>query len=281
MGLSSVAVAMVLALVLGQATPVSVSTTPWLPGPTGIGDPTFTGTIDQPTGPGSLSGWVVDTSAEGWSGIDDVQLFDGLMGAGGQMVAHPTFQQNRPDVAASLNNPYWAASGWSATISSSSYGPGSVLYVYAHTPSKGWWYEQVNLNLAAPNLQPGPRLDVEAPTPLATVHNNAPYTIHGSAYDLAASAAQGTGVDRVQVYLNGDRQSGIYIGDATLGQPDPFAAARGGPQFAAAGWSLQFQPDSWLNSVIDNTITPLTIYARSSVTGQETKQQLSIVISIP
>jgi len=72
--------------------------------------------------------------AQGWSGIDDIQIFGGLMGAGGQQVAHPQFQVNRPDVAAALNNPYWAASGWTTNIPSSAYGPGSVLYVYAHTP---------------------------------------------------------------------------------------------------------------------------------------------------
>jgi hypothetical protein len=264
-----------------MAQSVSVSTTTWLPGPDATGDATYQGTVDQPTTPNTLSGWVVDTTAQGWSGIDDIQIFNGIMGAGGQMVAHPTFQLDRPDIAASLNNPYFAASGWSGVVSSSSYGPGFVLYVYAHTPAKGWWYEQVNLNRPAVNVQPGPRLDIEAPSALATVHNNAPYIVHGTAYDLSASPAQGTGVDRVQVYLNGDRQSGIYIGDATLGQPDQFAGAQAGPQFFTAGWSLQFQPNSWLDTVIDNTITPLTVYARSSVTGQETKQQVSIVISIP
>jgi hypothetical protein len=227
-----------------------------------------------------LTGWVVDTSAQGWSGIDDVQLFSGLMGYGGQMVAHPIIQVNRQDVAAALNNPYWAASGWSANVPSGAYGPGEVLYVYAHTPSRGWWYQQAIISVPIGGFEPGPRVDVEQPTPLATVHSSSPFTIRGTAYDPAASPSQGTGVDRVSVYLNGDKGTGIYIGDAQLGVPDRFSASAG-PQFANAGFQLTFQSGSWLDTVIDNTTVPLTIYAHSSVTGQVTQVQTSIVISIP
>jgi hypothetical protein len=257
----------------------TISTMGWYAGPDAVGDSTISGSVDLQPGR-AVSGWVVDSTAQGWSGIDDVQLFDGLMGAGGQMVGHPQFQLNRPDVASALNNPFFASSGWTAPVPSNAYGPVALFYVYAHTPSKGWWYQQVYLNTPMISLQAAPKLDVEVPTPLATVHNNAPYTMRGSAYDPAASASQGTGIDRVQVYLNGDRQSGVWVGDATLGQFDQFAA-KASPQFANAGWSLQFQPDSWQNTIIDNTITPMTIYAHSSVTGQEAKTQVSITITIP
>ena len=83
-------------------------------------------------------------------------------------------------------------------------------------------------------------LATAAPT---SIHANAPYTIRGSAYDASASAAQGTGVDRVEVYLNGDRQTGVFVGDATL--------------------------------------VPTTVYAHSRVTGQETRTQVSVTVSIP
>lgn len=257
-----------------------LSATAWFPGPNGTGDDTFSGTVDQPGTANVLSGWVVDTSAQGWSGVDDVQILNGLMGDGGQMVAHPQIQVNRPDVAAALNNPFWAPSGWTTILPTSQYGPGGVVYVYAHTPSKGWWYQQVTTVLPIGLFQAGPRLDIEQPTPLATVHANSPYTIRGTAYDPTASPEQGSGVDRVQVYLNGDRKSGIFIGDAALGQLDQFSA-KIGPQFADAGWSLQFQPGSWMDTVTDNTIVPMTVYAHSSVTGQETQDRVSIVVTIP
>jgi hypothetical protein len=280
--MSSARIWLVLALLVTTAAPASAQTitsTDWFAGPNAAGDPTYSGSVDQrATGSNTLSGWVVDTTAQGWSGIDDVQLFNGLMDVGGQMVAHPQIQVNRPDVANSLNNPYFAASGWSASVPTSAYGPGSVLYVYAHTPSKGWWYQQLSLNEPLVSFRAGPRLDIEQPTALATVHNNAPFTMHGTAYDPAAAGTQGTGVDRVQVYLNGDRQTGISIGDATLGQFDQFSAAAGFPN---AGWTLQFQAGSWMDTVIDNTVVPMTVYAHSSVTGQETKMQVSVTVSIP
>ena len=247
----------------------------WLPGPDGVGSATYTGSIDQ-TSSTRVSGWVVDTTAQGWNGIDDVQLWDGLMSAGGRMLSHAAIQISRPDVAAALNNPYWNASGFSAILPPS----GLTMYVYIHTPSKGWWYEPLTPSLTSQQFAGDPVIDVETPTPLATVHSASPFTMHGSAYDRNATPDQGTGVDRIQVYLDGDRSSGIFIGEATLGQLDP-AAARAGGQFANSGWQLTFQPNSWMPNLSDNQISQLTIYARSSVTGKETSTRASIVISVP
>jgi hypothetical protein len=259
--------------------PSSVST--WLPGPNASGDDTYSGNADPPSSANSsnLSGWVVDTTAAGWTGIDQVQVWDGLMSVGGQLLADATIQVNRPDVATALNNPFWAASGYAMNAPGLAARP--AVYVYAHTPAKGWWYQQVLATLPAPQMAQGVTLSIETPTPLGTVHSNAPFTMTGYALDRAASASQGTGVDRVQVYLDGDRTTGTYIGDASLGRVDQYAAASAGAQFANAGWRLQFQPNSWLPNLSDNQITKLTVYAHSSATGQETMQQTSILISVP
>jgi hypothetical protein len=259
---------------------VSLTTTTWLPGPGGDGLSTFSGTVDQPktAASGLLSGWVVDTTAQGWSGIDAVQVWNGLMDAGGQMVSPAVIQLNRPDVADTLGNPYFAASGFSANVPPNVLTGGGILYVYAHTPDKGWWYQQVLSSGSASGFMAGPRLDVETPTSLATVHSNAAYTIRGTAYDPLADPSKGTGVDRVQVYLDGDRKTGIYIGDATLGLYDKFAQHAGQEN---AGFQLMFQPNSWMPAISDNQITRLTIYARSSVSGAETSTQRSIVITVP
>lgn len=260
----------------------TLSTSTWLPGPGASGAATYSGTVDQPNGRSTtqLSGWVVDTTAQGWAGIDDVQILDGLIQAGGRLVAHPVFQLNRPDVAASLNNPFWAASGFAATLPSDAFAQTGVLYVYAHTPAKGWWYQQVTTSLPLAQVSAAPTLNVETPTPLGTVHSAAAFTMHGFAYDPAAGPGQGTGVDRVQVYLGGDRGTGTYIGDATLGQPDKYAPAAGS-QFANAGWQLTFQPNSWLSNLSDNQITNLTVYAHSSVTEAEAHVQTAILITVP
>ena len=250
----------------------------WIAGQGASGQSTLSSAIDGPApgNPSQLSGWLVDTTAQGWSGIDDVQVWNGPMDAGGRLLAHPLFQQNRPDVATALNNPFWAASGFSTNLS----GGGTIVYLYAHTPDKGWWYQQVFMPQAASLGATQPRLNIETPTSLATVHSNAPYMVSGFAFDPHARPDQGTGIDRVQVYLNGDRGSGIYVGDATLGSFDKYAVTSGA-QFANAGWQLQFQPNSWMDIQTDNQLLPLTVYARSSVTGLEAQLHTTIIISVP
>lgn len=263
-----------------QAQQASLNASTWLPGPNASGDDTYSGSVDQPSSANSakLSGWVVDTTAAGWDGIDQVQVWDGMMNLGGQLLADAAIQVNRPDVATALNNPYWVASGYSASAPGLTGKP--AVYVYAHTPAKGWWYQQVLTGAPAPQSAQGMTLQIETPTPLGTVHSASTFSITGYALDRAASSNQGTGVDRVQVYLDGDRTTGTYIGDASLGGLDKFAAAAGG-QFANAGWRLTFQPNSWLANLSDNQISKLTVYAHSAVTDQEMMQQTSIVISVP
>jgi hypothetical protein len=260
-------------------TPV-LSASTWFPSTDASGAATYSGTVDQPPSANSnqLTGWVVDTSAQGWSGIDNVQVWDGLMQAGGHEIAQATFQLDRPDVASALNNPFWRASGFSAALGQVSLATTPTLYVYAHTPSKGWWYLQVTSTPATVQVNPAPTLSIESPGSLATVHSNTAFTARGFAFDPAST--NGPGIDRVQLYLNGDRSSGVYIGDAQLGQSDQFAANRG-PQYANAGWQLTFQPNSWLQNISDNQITQLTVYAHSSVTGAETQATTTIVISVP
>jgi hypothetical protein len=239
--------------------------------------------------------------ADGWTGIDKVQIWDGLMDAGGQLIGDAVLQRNRPDIADTLGNPYYASSGFTATVPSTTFANGDVhqvaharalpLYVYAHGPDKGWWYEQVwaSGSTPAPSGNPaptaagsaasaGPRLDIQFPTDQATVHSSAIYTIRGTAYDPLADSSKGTGIDRVQVYLNGDRKSGVYLGDATLGLYDKFTHQVGQDN---AGFELKFQPNSWLQIGSDNQVTQLTIYAHSTVSNSEASAQKSIVITVP
>jgi hypothetical protein len=280
---------LLVALVLGaqlicvaetSAQSISLTTTSWGPGPDASGIPTFSGTVDQPTSQRQLTGWVVDTTAEGWTGVDGVQIWNGLMNAGGQQVATAEIQISRPDVAAVLNNPYWAPSGFAATLPSNAFSASTGLYVYAHTPAKGWWYLQVLSSTPIGTFTSGPELNIEMPGSLATVHAGQAYTMRGFAFDPTATPQQGSGIDRIQVYLNGDRSSGVPIGDATLGQFDKFAAAKN-QQFAQAGWQLSFQPNSWITDISDDTLMQVTVYAHSSVTGAETQAQTTIIVSVP
>jgi len=149
-----------------NATPAAAQQAPtgpgggaWTAGPAGSGDRnTLLGVIDSPVagagvpfGSVQVSGWFVDASAQGWAGADDVEILSGSMAGGGRPLAHAQFGQNRPDVAAALRNGFWAASGWSANVSTAGLPPGPLnLWVYVHTPNKGWWQRQVALTLRPP-----------------------------------------------------------------------------------------------------------------------------------
>src|SRR6266567_438376 len=158
-----------------QPAPTSTPSAPgsgaWAPGPAASGDRNaLGGVIDVPSAGASITaatnlqivGWFVDLTAQGWAGADDVEIFVGTMDGGGRPLAHAQFQQSRPDVAAGLKNPFWAASGWSASVSLVGLPTGpNTLSVYAHTPGRGWWVRQVSVTVQPPQT-PAP-----TPTPVS------------------------------------------------------------------------------------------------------------------
>src|SRR5262245_57954278 len=110
----------------------------WAPGPGAAGDNTYQGFIDQPQAgatvsagsPITVSGWVADSTAEGWTGIDGVQVQQG-----DRVLAQGTVGLSRPDVAALTGNPFWGSSGFSVVVPGGSLAAGpTTLTVVAHTP---------------------------------------------------------------------------------------------------------------------------------------------------
>jgi hypothetical protein len=286
----------VAALVGAVSVPAAVSAdafSTWTPGPGAAGDNTYAGFIDVPpansqvaTGNFQVAGWFVDTTAQGWAGADDVQVFQGTMDGDGKMLARALFAQSRPDVAAALGNPFWAASGFTATIPAGALPTGGqTLSVYAHTPAKGWWYKQVQVNVSAtaagsgapaPAGSPAPTVQgaalpivaVEKPKDGEVVKTSSDYTIIGYALDQNASPNQGvagSGIDRVQVYLGAERENnGTFLGEADLGFSDSIPEGLYGSQFASSGWRLTFKPTKFhVNTYL------MFAYARSAVSGKE------------
>ncbi len=126
-------------------------------------------------------------------------------------------------------------------------------------------YESITL---APPVT-GPTLMVANPSPGDTITPGS-LVMQGVAFDQFAT--DGTGVDRVSVFLGGRESGGTFLGDAMLGLPnfmDPGARA----QFDNAGWRLT--TPALQGSGNGET---LFVYARSSVTGIETVTQIPVVI---
>jgi hypothetical protein len=272
----------------------------WTGGPFAVGENTYDGFIDSPASNASVSsaapfavtGWVVDRTAEGWAGVDDVHVYRGVAGEGGTFLGRALFAQNRPDVGSALGNPFWAASGFSFTVPANTLSPGTqTLSVYAHTPGKGWWYKQVTIEVtqapatSVPSATPtvptstasgdrfptDPMLVIVAPKSDERVGTNH-YTIRG--YALDRNATQGVGIDRVEIYIDTPRDAAnpTLLGTATLGQSYG-SGGDYGSQFALAGWGLDIDPGA-----ITREPHTIYVYARSSVTGKEVSASVTFRI---
>jgi len=270
-----------LALIASMVTPAAAQTAGngWQQGPGAILDNTYDGFVDQPsngaTVPGSgsfaVTGWFVDTTAQGWAGADQMQVWLGTMDGGGKMVATGTVALPRPDVAAALGNPFYAASGFSASVPGSSVPGGpQTLNVYLHTGGKGWWFKPVSVNgggtgAAAPAPAPAggaPVATTSGGAPTGTVTNPAEsenvkatgsstYTIAGTATDPVSGPG---GIASVDVWIFGERDSGsgTDLGTANLN--------------GDGSWSLSFSPTKF-----PSTHTNIYVYIKSKTSGQTTE----------
>ena len=236
----------------------------WSPAASAAGDNTYQGFIDRPSDGASIplgstfhvSGWVVDTSAQGWAGIDDVSVQNG-----GTVLAHGTVGGSRPDVAAATGNPFWGASGFDVVVSSGGMAAGPAnLSVVAHTPGKGSWSKPLSVTIAGTgavlstptNSTTGLVLTIITPGFGEDVPANNNGIIRGIAYDTRTRAELGAGVDRVQAYLDGPRDA---AGSQTLGSATP----------TDNSWLITWEPTKY-DHVAHHI---LFVYAHSAVTGEE------------
>jgi Big-like domain-containing protein len=262
-------VAVALAAVAATVAPAAAQSNGWQGGPGAILDNTYAGFIDIPaagsTVPGSgsftLGGWFVDRQAQGWAGADNMQVWLGTMDGGGHMIAQGIVGQNRPDVGQALGNPFWAASGFSASLPGLP-GGSQTLYVYLHTGGKGWWFKTVTVNgggAAASAPAPGagtqtgaaPTLVVTAPTEGQNVNakGSADFTITGTATD----PVNGPGaIDRVDVWILGEPDTGTQLGTTTVA--------------GDGSWSVTFKPTNFPSTHVN-----IYVFAHSKITGKTTE----------
>jgi hypothetical protein len=173
-----------------------------------------------------------------------------------------------------------------------------TLSVYAHTPGKGWWFKQTNVNVsasapaasapaaapsaAAPTVSGGalPILVIEKPTSsenIQTHSNGGLYQVIGYALDKNAAVnqgSQGTGIDHVSVYIDKERDNGgTFLGDADLAFSDQAATTAYGQQFNTAGWRLTIKPTQ-----LHAGSHTMFVYAHSVVTNKEVMETVGLNI---
>ena len=149
-----------------QSTPTTGGGTTglWTGGPDSAGANTYVGRIEAPRARATIqaganllvSGWAADTTASGWSGFDQMQVYNGDRTKGGSKVADGMVGLARPDIGEILGSNF-ANSGFSAVVKASAIPAGAAtLYVYLHTASKGWWYRPLPVTQAAAPVLPFP-----------------------------------------------------------------------------------------------------------------------------
>jgi hypothetical protein len=209
----------------------------WKPGPGAVSGDTYIGFIDSPTagavvpgsGPFLVRGWFVDTTAQGWAGADNVQVWSGPMGGGGQLIAQAQYGQSRPDVGLATGNSAWSQSGFNASVPGSAIPGGpQLVYVYVHTPGNGWWYMTVPVNgggtpSTVTAASGAPQIQILQPTEGENIsQSQRQFTVSGTVSDPANTT--------VEVWIDGERDS---TGGAELGTATP--ASDG-------SWSLDINP---------------------------------------
>jgi hypothetical protein len=139
----------------------------WLAGPDGTGPSTYIGRVETPraaqnVNPGSsllVTGWAADITAEGWSGIDGVEVWSGAKDKGGTKLATGSVGLARADVAEAIGAGF-TNSGFTAVIPSSALSQltsgSQPFFVYIHTPNKGTWFRSLSVNVLAPLALPFP-----------------------------------------------------------------------------------------------------------------------------
>jgi hypothetical protein len=302
----------------------------WRAGPGAQGQSTYIGRIESPgrrlrLGADLLvSGWFVDTTASGWAGAKSGEVWLGTKDSGGTKLSDLTVGLPRPDVRDALGAADWTNSGFTATIPAGTVlglpGGDQTLNVYLDTASKGWWFKSQTVTIPAssqlqfPNdpivffVQPINEQNISQ-----FAQSNSRLSLRGVALDRnvlsvtdpnVSKGAEGTGIDRVQLFLDGPRcagaiqgaappsaSCGMFLGTASLGSTvgvnnvtSPpsrqegqccnttggtvgnfsFIGAGFGEQFALAGFSLGWNP-----TTVASGRHSAWAYARSSVTGKE------------
>jgi len=184
------------------------------------------GALDSPAdgatvvGATDVRGWALDAAADD-AGVDRVRVY-----VDGAFVTDAEYGVPRQDIA-NVFGPQFLNSGWVAKLDLAGHALGNHrLEVKAHSSFSDQETAYSTTIVLAPRPST-PRGAIDAPTNAAEVDELT--EVRGWALDEAAET--GVGVDRVQVYLDGQ-----FMAEAEVGQARPDIAAAYGSRFEASGW---------------------------------------------
>jgi Tol biopolymer transport system component len=135
--------------------------------------------------------------------------------------------------------------------------PGSIhyLYVYALIPKYGWNYTRERIVIPGEaNLDTNIRLSIDDPKDNEVIAEADKSNMKISGWSVDPNFQDTTGIDRVEIYLNGPKGFGEFLGEANYGtERQDVANALGNAYYTNSGYSLNFDA-SGLEAGSENTI---------------------------
>ena len=160
-----------------------------------------------------VGGWAVDLNSPSGTGVTDVHVYlDGYgVEPGHTFIGHAEYGGTRVEVAQLLNDVRFARSAFSLSWDASTAGAGPHTLVVLYRTRCGW------ASLTQPVEVDGPTILLNIDSPPQGAQIAAPVRLQGWAAD--PRAAVGTGVDRVDLYVDGQITTrGVPVGEVTYGE---------------------------------------------------------------
>jgi hypothetical protein len=228
-------------------------------------DPVSSG--DSGTSTLALSGWLVDPSASGTTGIDSLDVYLGDPSTGTRLTG-ALLGLGRSDPASILAHPGWSKPGFSINLPLNGLQPGpTVLTLVAQSHDHGTWLSSLavvvpNLGLVPPQgsvvAAPAPAPTLALPAFHAEVESPQPNDQVARSFVMQVLAQ---GADSIEVYLEPDRDNGgRLVGAATV----------------PAGTSAASPVRITVNAPVDGHT--LYVHVESSASGQQQVLTVPIVV---
>ncbi|MFA5014123.1 MAG: DUF5050 domain-containing protein [Actinomycetota bacterium] len=122
--------------------------------------------------------------------------------------------------------------------------PGSThyLYIYALIPKYGWNYTREKIKIdGEENLGVNIKLSLDSPKENEVITEANKSNVRISGWSVDTNYSENTGIDRVELYLNGPKDFGEFLGEANYGlERQDVANALGNANYTGSGYSFDF-----------------------------------------
>ncbi len=135
--------------------------------------------------------------------------------------------------------------------------PGSIHYLYIYTliPKYGWEYIRQKVPVSGDmDLSQNIELHIDGPSHNSVIEEADKENLRISGWSADLSVQESTGIEKIEIFMNGPRDFGISLGEVDYGRErEDVANAYGNANYTNSGYSLTFDA-GWLEPGTENTI---------------------------